>query len=135
MIDFSRYCQIWYRAQRSLQNHCLIQDGTREVLSKQDCEYVHQRDNFLSRYTQLSLVGKQRSDDMRCFRVNRSNQETSTIRSPEWICAQAINPLDLFLTIWQKEHYLRCEVWLLLRTGQKHCFRGVKNGIREVACA
>jgi len=75
-------------------------------------------------------VKKQRADETLGFRVRCSNPVRSTCRSPEWICAQAINPLDLLLTIWQKEHYLRCEVWLLLRTGQKHCFRGVKNGIQ-----
>lgn len=121
MISTSLYRQIQYRAQG--------------VLSKQGCEHVHSSDNILSRYAPLSFVGKRRADETRCFRVRISNQETSTILSPEWLCAQAINQLRQLLTTWQKEQYLWCEVWVFLRTGQQICFEVVKNGIREVACA
>ncbi len=149
MIDFSRYCLIWYGALRSLQNHCLIQDGThtvllkhhqiqdetRGVLSTQDCEHMHPSNNFLSRYVPLNSIKKQRPDETCCFRIMCSIQVKSTILSPEWMCARGINQLRPVLTTGLKEYYLRCEVWLLLRTGQKHCFETVKNGIRVVACA
>ena len=121
MIATSRYRQIRYRAQ--------------EELSKQSCEHVHQRDNFLSRYAPLNFIKKRRADETLCFRVRRSIPASSTCLSPGWMCAQAINQLRQLLTTRQKEQYHRCEVWVFLRTGQQHCSEVVKNGIREVACA
>ncbi|MDO8871197.1 MAG: hypothetical protein Q7V05_00490 [Methanoregula sp.] len=121
MISTSRYCRIRYRATG--------------LLSKQDCEHVHPSDNFLSRYAPLNSIKMLRADETRCFRVRIAIPATSICLSREGICAQAFNPLHQLLTIWQKEHYLRCEVWLFLRTGQMICFRGIKNEIHDVACA
>jgi len=125
-----------------LLKHCQIQDGTPAVLlkqcqiqralSKQDCEHVHVSDNFVSRYAPLNFINMQRVDETRCFRVRFAIPATSPILSLTWMSAHANNP---FLTTRKKEHYRWREVWLFLRTGQQHCFRGVKNGIREVACA
>ena len=156
MIATSRYRQVMYRAQKLLQKHRLIrdnapgvrpnhhqiQDGTQAVLlkqcqiqralSKQDCEHVHVSDNFVSRYAPLNFINMQRVDETRCFRVRFAIPATSPILSLTWMRAHANNP---FLTTRKKEHYRWREVWLFLRTGQKHCFETFQNGIREVACA
>ena len=160
MIATSRYRQVMYRAQKLLlkhrlirdnapgvlPNHHQIQDGTHEVLlkhcqiqyrvqralSKKDCERVHLSDNFVSRYAPLNFIKMRRFDETCCIIVWGSIRAKSTIMSQGWRCTQAINQI---LTTRQKEQYIRCEVRLFLRTGQQYCFRSVKNGIREVACA
>ncbi len=151
MIATSRYRQGMCRAQKLLlkhrlirdnapgvlPNHHQIQDGTHAVLlkhcqiqralSKQDCEHVHVSDNFVSRYAPLNFINMQRVDETRCFRVRFAIPATSPILSLTWMSAHANNP---FLTTRKKKHCLWREVWWFLRTGQQHCFRGVKNGIR-----
>jgi len=135
MIDISRYHEMRYRAQTIFLKHRRIQNKARRVHVKQGDEYVHPRNNFLSRYAPLNSIKKQRPDETRCFRIRCSIPATITFLPHVWMCAQAINRLRQFLTTGLKEYYLRCEVWLLLRTGQPFCFEVIKNGIREVACA
>ena len=149
MISTSWYHEIRYWAQTiSLKHHQIrdtaqtiflkhrrIRDGTQNILLKQGYGFVHPSDNVFSHYAPLRFVGKRRADETRCFRIMCSIQETSTILSLTWMYAQAINQIRQLLTTWLKEQYLWRDVWLFSRTGQQHCFRGVKNGIRGVACA
>ncbi len=156
MIDISRYHEMRYRASTIFLKQCRIQNKARRVYVMQGDEYahtrddclsryvhpqqrmfilygrVHLRDDFLSRYVPLNFIKKQRADDTRCLRISCSIRVASTILSLEWMCAQAINQI---LTTRQKEQYIRCEVWLSLRTRQPLCSEVIKNGIREVACA
>jgi len=115
----------------STSRYHLIRYWAQGALSKQGCEHVHLSDNFVSRYATLNLIKKRRFDEMCCIIVWGSIQAKSTILSLGRRCTQVINQIQ---TNQQKEQYIRCEVWLFLRTGQMICFRGV-NGIREVACA
>jgi len=149
MISTSRYHEIRYWAQTISLKHRQIRDTAQSIFLKhrwiqnkaqhahvkQGDEYVHPRDDFLSHYAPLRFVGKRRADETRWIRIRCSIQETSTILSLTWMCAQAINQLRQLLTTGLKKHYPRSENWLFLRTGQQHCFEAVKNGIREVACA
>lgn len=124
--------QIQDRTHAVLLKHCQIQYRVQRALSKKDCERVHLSDNFVSRYAPLNFIKMRRFDETCCIIVWCSIREKSTILSPWCSCTKAINQI---LTTRQKEHYIRCEVRLFLRTGQQHCLRSVKNGIREVACA
>jgi hypothetical protein len=130
-----KHSQIRGIAQTIFLKHHQIQNKAKPVHVKQGDVSVHPRDDFLSRYEPLNVIVKRRVDETHCFRVRFSNQETSIILSHLWICVQAINQLRQFLTNRQKEQYIRCEVRLFLRTRQQHCFRGIINGIRKVACA
>ena len=135
MISASRYHEIRCRAQTIFLKHYQIQNKAQHAHVKKGDEYLHPRDDFLSRYDPLNFIKMRRTDETRCFRIRYSIQATSTIRSPEWMCAKAINQLRQFLRNGLKKHYIRSEDGLFLRTGQKCCFETVKNGIREVACA
>jgi hypothetical protein len=132
MIATSRYHEIRYRASTIFLKHFRIQNKAQLVHVKQGDEYVHPRDDFLSRYAQLNSIKKQRFDETCCIIVSYSIPATITFLPHVWRCAQAINQI---LTTRQKEQYIRCEVWLSLRTGQPLCSEVIKNGIHEVACA
>lgn len=124
--------QIQDKTHAVLLKHCQIQYRVQRALSKQGCEHEHLSHNFVSRYATLNLIKKRRFDDTCCITFWCSIRAKSTILSPGWRCTKAINQI---LTTRQKEHYIRCEVWLFSRKGQQHCFEVEKNGIREVACA
>ncbi|MDO8873298.1 MAG: hypothetical protein Q7V05_11305 [Methanoregula sp.] len=146
MIYSCRYHLIRYWAQAVILKHyqtrdethalllkyCRIMNNAQNVLSKQYCENVYSSINFLSRIAPLNFIKKWRADETRCIIVWCSILAKSIILSPEWICAQAINP---FLTTRQKEPYFWCEVGLFSRTKQQHCSEVIKNEIHEVACA
>ena len=87
---------------------------------------------FVSRYIPLHLVGLLGNYEALCVKLKIAYSSVSDAYI-ESFCKYEICQFRAFLTIYQGNTFIRCEIWVVSPTGAIHCYEVLPDGIREVA--